>query len=56
MNLYSDDHVVEERLNYLKKNIYKALPNTRLESKTDSLAYNRYSDIFKKDFPFFVET
>ena len=31
----------EEKLNFLKKNIYKSLPNTRLESKTDSLAYNR---------------
>ncbi|XP_040565464.1 uncharacterized protein [Lepeophtheirus salmonis] len=31
----------EERLNYLKRNVYKALPNTRLESKTDSMAYNR---------------
>ena len=34
---------LEEKLNYLKKNIYKALPNTRLESKTDSMAYNRVS-------------
>jgi len=34
---------LEEKLNYLKRNIYKALPNTRLESKTDSLAYNRVS-------------
>ena len=34
----------EENLNYLKKNIYKALPNSRLvESKNDSLAYNRVS-------------
>ena len=32
---------VEQRIYYLKKNIFKALPNTRLESKTDSLAYNR---------------
>lgn len=38
-----DLNPLEERLNYLKKNIYKALPNTRLESKTDSLAYNRVS-------------
>ena len=30
-------------MNYLKKNIYKALPSTRLESKTDSMAYNRVS-------------
>ena len=34
---------LEERLSYLKKNIYKALPSTRLESKTDSMAYNRVS-------------
>jgi len=34
---------LEERLNYLKRNIYKALPSTRLESKTDSLAFNRVS-------------
>merc|ERR1711944_111288 len=34
---------LEERLNYLKRNIYKALPSTRLESKTDSMAYNRVS-------------
>lgn len=34
---------MEEKLNYLKRNIYKALPNTRLESKTDSMAYNRVS-------------
>ena len=27
---------MEENLNYLKRNIYKSLPNTRLESKTDS--------------------
>lgn len=32
---------MEERLNYLKRNVFKALPNTRLESKTDSLAYSR---------------
>jgi len=32
---------LEEKLNYLKRNIYKALPSTRLESKTDSMAYNR---------------
>ena len=32
-----------DTLNYLKKNISKSLPNTRLESKTDSLAYNRVS-------------
>jgi hypothetical protein len=34
---------MEEKLNYLKRNIFKALPNTRLESKTDSLAYSRVS-------------
>jgi len=34
---------LEDRLNYLKRNIYKALPSTRLESKTDSLAFNRVS-------------
>jgi len=34
---------LEEKLNYLKRNIFKALPSTRLESKTDSLAYNRAS-------------
>ena len=34
---------LEEKLSYLKKNIYKALPSTRLESKTDSMAYNRVS-------------
>jgi len=42
---------MEEKLNYLKRNIYKALPNTRLESKTDSMAYNRVSihlTMFKK--------
>jgi len=43
---------MEERLNNLKRNIYKALPNTRLESKTDSLAYSRVSQhlvAFKKE-------
>jgi len=34
---------MEDKLNYLKRNIYKALPSTRLESKTDSMAYNRVS-------------
>merc|ERR1712050_278295 len=34
---------LEEKLSYLKKNIYKALPSTRLESKTDSMAFNRVS-------------
>ena len=33
--------VLEEKLNYLKRNVFKALPSNRLESKTDSLAYNR---------------
>ncbi|KAK3914132.1 ERI1 exoribonuclease 2 [Frankliniella fusca] len=32
---------LEEQLNYLKKNIFKSLPNSRLTSKTDSPAYNR---------------
>lgn len=32
---------MEERLNYLRRNINRALPNTRLESKTDSMAYSR---------------
>ena len=36
-----DLSVFEERLNYLKRNISRALPNTRLESKTDSMAYSR---------------
>lgn len=43
---------MEERLNYLKRNIYKALPNTRLESKTDSMAYSRVAQhllAFKKE-------
>jgi len=43
---------MEERLNYLKRNIFKALPNTRLESKTDSLAYSRVAQhliAFKKE-------
>jgi len=34
---------LEEKLLQHKKNIYKALPNTRLESKTDSMAFNRVS-------------
>ena len=34
---------MEDQLNYLKQNIFKLLPNTRLESKTDSMAYNRAS-------------
>merc|ERR1712059_149585 len=38
-----DIAAMEENLNYLKRNIYKSLPNTRLESKTDSMAYNRVS-------------
>ena len=36
-----DLSVFEERLNYLKRNISRALPNTRIESKTDSMAYSR---------------
>jgi len=35
--------VMEDSLNYLKRNIFKSLPNTRLESKTDSMAYSRVS-------------
>ena len=38
-----DIAAMESNLNYLKRNIYKSLPNTRLESKTDSMAYNRVS-------------
>lgn len=33
--------IMEESLNTSKKNIFKSLPNTRLESKTDSMAFNR---------------
>lgn len=33
----------EDNLSFLKKNIFKALPTTRLEPKTDSFAYNRVS-------------
>uniref|UniRef100_A0A1B6MPU1 Tethering factor for nuclear proteasome STS1 n=1 Tax=Graphocephala atropunctata TaxID=36148 RepID=A0A1B6MPU1_9HEMI len=32
---------LEERLNELKRNIYKSLPSSRLTSKTDSPAYSR---------------
>lgn len=32
---------LEERLNYLKSNIFKGLPTSRLTSKTDSPAYSR---------------
>ena len=32
----------EDNLSFLKKNIFKALPTTRLEAKTDSFAYNRF--------------
>lgn len=38
-----DLKAIEERLTYLKKNIFKALPNTRLESRTDSMSFNRVS-------------
>jgi len=38
-----DLSTLEENLNNHKKNIYKSLPNTRLESKTDSMAFNRAS-------------
>ncbi|XP_053608794.1 uncharacterized protein LOC128674325 [Plodia interpunctella] len=34
---------LEERLNYLKSNIFKGLPTSRLTSKTDSPAYSRVS-------------
>jgi hypothetical protein len=36
-----DIRPLEERLSYLKKNIFKSLPNSRLTSKTDSPAYSR---------------
>ncbi len=32
---------MEEKLAHLKRNIFRTLPNTRLESRTDSLAFNR---------------
>lgn len=32
-----------DELAYLKKNIFKSLPNCRLSSKTDSAAFNRAS-------------
>ena len=32
-----------DELSYLRKNIFKALPNCRLSSKTDSAAYNKAS-------------
>lgn len=34
---------LEDRIYYLRRNIYKALPSSRLISKTDSTAYNRVS-------------
>lgn len=34
---------LEERIYYLRRNIYKALPSSRLISKTDATAYNRVS-------------
>lgn len=34
---------LEERLSYLKSNIFKSLPTSRLTSKTDSPAYSRVS-------------
>ena len=43
-------YYLEEKLNFLKKNVYKALPNTRLESKTDSMAYNRYTSFFLENY------
>lgn len=42
---------MEEHLRHLKRNISRSLPNTRLESKTDSMAYNRVCShliVFKK--------
>lgn len=32
-----------DELSYLRKNIFKSLPNCRLSSKTDSAAYNKAS-------------
>lgn len=32
-----------DELMYLKKNIFKSLPNSRLSSKTDSAAFNKAS-------------
>ena len=34
---------MEEQLLYLKKNIFKSLPNSRLSSKTDAAAFNKSS-------------
>jgi len=34
---------IEERIYYLRRNIYKALPSNRLISKTDPTSYNRVS-------------
>lgn len=34
---------LEEKLSYLKSNIFKSLPTSRLSSKTDSPAYSRVS-------------
>jgi len=34
---------IDEHLTYLKKNIFKCLPNNRLTSKTDSAAFNKAS-------------
>lgn len=42
---------LEERLSYLKSNIFKSLPTSRLTSKTDSPAYSRvvtHLAVFKK--------
>lgn len=38
-----DLNSMESSLRYLKQNINRALPNTRLESKTDSMAFSRVS-------------
>lgn len=45
---------LEERIYYLRRNIYKALPSNRLISKTDPIAYSRVSThvlAFKVSFP-----
>lgn len=34
---------MEEKLNYLKRNIFKSIPSSRLTSRTDSQAYSRAS-------------
>ena len=34
---------IDEQLTYLKKNIFKCLPSSRIASKTDSAAFNKAS-------------